>query len=380
VSQPFEDLEEPEPSRLGRLTDWLRTEAGGWTVVAVLTALVVALLTGFVLTRASGDKDAATTPAAAASQAPAGPPPAEFVEFTLAPEALQQMSADDARAWNAKLPFSTEPNPPMRRFLAPASNVESYARALDCLTAAIYYEAGAETPEGQAAVAQVVLNRARHPAYPRTVCGVVFQGSERVTGCQFTFTCDGALARPPARVPWDRARGVAAAALNGAVSTRVGSATHYHTDWVAPYWAPRLTKIAQIGTHIFYRWPGAWGRPPAFTGAYPGEEPIVLKMAMISDLFRPEPVVAPYDTLPTLDVAASAPDLVIDEDGGLQAASASEAAPPPVSMAPPPPSEAQVVAEREVRRDTTLVADPLAQPTRPDARRPRPRVAAPSRW
>ena len=358
--------------------DWARTETGGWTIVAVLVGLVVLILLAFVLTRAT-DAPAQTASAPSQSQAPAGPPPAEFTEFTLAPEALQQFSAEDARAWNAKLPFSTEPNPPMRRFIVPATDVENYARALDCLTAAIYYEAGAETPEGQAAVAQVVLNRARHPAYPRTVCGVVFQGSERITGCQFTFTCDGALGRPPAPGPWARARGVAAAALNGAVSTKVGSATHYHTDWVAPYWAPRLTKVVQIGTHIFYRWPGAWGRPPAFTGAYPGAEPVQLQMALISDLFRPEPVLAPMDLLPTLDVATSEPELVID-DGAVIAASAAEAATVAAAPPPPPPTLAQVAAERETRRDTALVADPSTPATEADRRRARPRVAAPSRW
>ena len=378
MTQPFDDLEEPPPSRWSRLTDWARTETGGWTIIAFLIGLVVAMLAAWMLTRAAPPPSAGPD-VAAQGQAPAGPPPAEFVEFTLAPESLQNLSPDDARAWNAKLPFSTEPNPPMRRFIAPASEVESYARALDCLTAAIYYEAGAETPEGQAAVAQVVLNRARHPAYPRTVCGVVFQGSERTTGCQFTFTCDGALARPPATGPWERARGVASAALNGAVSTKVGSATHYHTDWVAPYWAPRLTKVAQIGTHIFYRWPGAWGRPPAFTGVYPGNEPILLQMATISDLFRPEPTLAPMDMLPTLDPVAAAPELIIagDTDAAAQMQSAPvEAAPPP----PPPPSLAQVAAERETRRDTTLVADPTTSPTQPDRRRARPRTATPSNW
>ncbi|MGJ3626051.1 cell wall hydrolase [Sphingomonas sp. MMS24-JH45] len=90
---------------------------------------------------------------------------------------------------------------------------------------------------------QVVLNRLRHPAFPKTVCGVVFQGAERSTGCQFTFTCDGALARQPSPLAWDRARKVAAAALAGAVYRPVGYATHYHTDWVVPYWSePRQDR------------------------------------------------------------------------------------------------------------------------------------------
>src|SRR3546814_17214212 len=83
----------------------------------------------------------------------------------------------------------------------------------------------------------IVLNRVRHPAFPKTVCGVVFQGSERSTGCQFTFTCDGALTRRFSDAAWDRARDIAKAALTGHVAKAVGYATHYHTDWVVPYWS-----------------------------------------------------------------------------------------------------------------------------------------------
>lgn len=153
-------------------------------------------------------------------------------------------------------------------------SVTDEGRALQCLTQAIYYEAASEPDAGQRAVAQVVLNRVAHPAYPDTVCGVVYQGSERSTGCQFTFTCDGSLARQPVRVFWDRARRVAIAALSGAVYKPVGLATHYHTVQVHPYWASSLDRIGTIGAHIFYRWRGAAGRPAAFRFAYAGGEPI----------------------------------------------------------------------------------------------------------
>jgi hypothetical protein len=146
-------------------------------------------------------------------------------------------------------------------------------RALQCLTQAIYYEAASEPDAGQRAVAQVVLNRVAHPAYPDTVCGVVYQGSERRTGCQFTFTCDGSLARKPAAAFWDRAQRVALAALSGAVYKPVGLATHYHTVQIHPYWASSLDRIGTIGAHIFYRWRGAAGRPAAFRFAYAGDEP-----------------------------------------------------------------------------------------------------------
>lgn len=147
------------------------------------------------------------------------------------------------------------------------------ARALQCLTAAIYYEAAMEPDAGQQAVAQVVLNRMMHPSYPDTVCGVVYQGSERVSGCQFTFSCDGAMARAPSAVYWARARRVAERALAGYVYRPVGTATHYHTTEVSPYWAPSLDFIGTIGAHRFYRWKGAAGRGAAFVRAYLGSEP-----------------------------------------------------------------------------------------------------------
>ena len=138
---------------------------------------------------------------------------------------------------------------------------------------AIYYEAATEPDGGQRAVAQVVLNRVAHPAYPNTVCGVVFQGSERSTGCQFTFTCDGSLARRPAAFWWDRARRVARAALAGAVYAPVGLATNYHTTQVHPWWSDSLVPVATIGAHRFFRLPGVAGERVAFRAAYAGGEP-----------------------------------------------------------------------------------------------------------
>ncbi|MCB2077127.1 MAG: cell wall hydrolase [Novosphingobium sp.] len=146
-------------------------------------------------------------------------------------------------------------------------------RALQCLTAAIYYEARSEPDSGQRAVAQVVLNRVAHPAYPNTVCGVVYQGSERRTGCQFSFTCDGSLARKPNPMFWLRAEDVARAALGGYVHAPAGLATHYHTIQVNPYWAPKLHYLGTIGLHRFYSFGGVAGRPATFRFAYAGGEP-----------------------------------------------------------------------------------------------------------
>jgi Cell Wall Hydrolase len=178
---------------------------------------------------------------------------------------------DDAVALNNLRPFAGLPIRPMRPFVLSADADDS-ARALHCMTQAIYYEAAREPVRGQQAVAQVVLNRLRHPAYPKSVCGVVYQGSARPTGCQFTFTCDGALRWQPQAGLWRQAQDVAKRALAGFVDKDVGSATHYHAAYVIPYWAPTLVKMTQVGQHIFYRWTGPWGEPPAFNGHYAGRE------------------------------------------------------------------------------------------------------------
>ena len=147
-------------------------------------------------------------------------------------------------------------------------------RSLDCLAQAIYYEAASESEDGQRAVAQVVLNRVRHPAWPNSICGVVYQGPMRPGGgCQFTFTCDGSLARPATGIAWARARVLAAEALAGRVYAPVGASTHYHTHAVSPSWAPRLQPTLSLGAHAFYRLPGAAGEAAAFTADYSGREP-----------------------------------------------------------------------------------------------------------
>ena len=184
------------------------------------------------------------------------PPSADVVPADLSsppPTLLERLTPVQAEIRNSLLPFST----------APLLNAASYrpageasATALQCLTAAVYYEAGNEPDAGKRAVAQVVLNRAASPAFPHTICGVVQQGATR-PGCQFTFMCDGSLSRTPAAASWMAAQTVARAALSGVVDPDVGSATHYHADYVVPIWAPTMIKLVKIGHHIFYRWPGA---------------------------------------------------------------------------------------------------------------------------
>lgn len=201
--------------------------------------------------------------------------------YYLASDDTGMLAPDAARsAWDAQLAQihgddsvpATGSGPAARPIMLRGTSLDQ-ARALQCLTAAIYYEAASEPDAGQRAVAQVVLNRVAHPAWPKTVCGVVYQGSER-PGCQFSFACDGSLARKPVAAFWDRARRVAADALAGYVYAPVGLATHYHTSAVHPYWADSLAFIGTIGAHRFYRWSGAAGRPAAFTAVYAGGEPL----------------------------------------------------------------------------------------------------------
>ena len=154
----------------------------------------------------------------------------------------------------------------------PVLSGPDHQQALACLTSAVYYEAANEPTIGQQAVAQVVLNRVRHPNYPKSVCGVVNEGSTRVTGCQFSFTCDGSLRRRPVATLWLRAQEVAEAALDGFVSAEAGTATHYHAAWMRPWWASSLISAGQIGGHIFYRLPGPLRSVAASSGPDAGRD------------------------------------------------------------------------------------------------------------
>lgn len=205
---------------------------------------------------------------------PPAPPPME----------VRNLAPETAVAVNAQIPVSGSAGPAALPFALGKASTETRARALECLTSALYYEAGQESAEGQRAVAQVVLNRVRHPAFPNSVCGVVYQGSTRTTGCQFTFTCDGSMARLPVPAIWNRSRKIAGEMLRGTVYAPVGHATHYHADYVVPYWASSLVKTDVEGAHIFYRWSGGWGQPSAFGQGWSGREasPAALRLAALS--------------------------------------------------------------------------------------------------
>lgn len=131
--------------------------------------------------------------------------------------------------------------------------LDSRASELNCLTQAVYFEARGETQTGQAAVAEVILNRVKHPAFPKTVCGVVYQGAAAGRGCQFSFACDGAVERVSEDGAWNRAHRIAAQVLAGVVLADIGGATHFHTTGVSPAWGDRMRLVTRVGTHIFYR-------------------------------------------------------------------------------------------------------------------------------
>ena len=178
-----------------------------------------------------------------------------------------------AQEENELIPVSAALGGKMAGFASIGQSSPQFGSALTCLTQAIYYEAANEPLTGKRAVAQVVLNRMKHPAYPNSVCGVVYEGVHKPV-CQFSFTCDGSLLRKPLARQWGQSRDVAQMALSGSVEPAVGSATHYHADYVLPRWAYTLAKIDKIGTHIFYRFPGRAGEVNAFTRRWNGRESI----------------------------------------------------------------------------------------------------------
>ncbi len=194
----------------------------------------------------------------------------------------------------------------------------------NCLAQTIYYEARGETQRGQVAVAEVVMNRVRSPHYPNTVCNVVYQGSERSTGCQFTFTCDGSLGQRPRGRGWEQAQRVATAVMMGYTRPVTQWATHYHTEAVNPVWSAGLVETTTIGTHIFYRFPNGSER-----AVY--REALARRRGSAGARLTAEP----EDLIPELEAnpAASGPEITSPE-------------PTPAEAAPKP--EAEPLAEDEV--------------------------------
>ncbi|MFJ6023276.1 cell wall hydrolase [Brevundimonas sp. NPDC092305] len=206
------------------------------------------------------------------------------------------------------------------------------SRDLDCLTQAVYYEARGEGRGGMRAVAQVVLNRVRHPAFPKSVCGVVFQGAGRRVGCQFSFTCNGSMRATVNRAAWNRARDIASTALSGSVYSDVGVATHFHTTAVAPQWRSSLIRVGQVGDHVFYRFGGRSGSSAAFSYA--------ARRSSASDIQQPQLVQASLDPItPVREAGAVAYNMLVQQDGrGATAERAAPAAAAPGAAEPAAPA------------------------------------------
>jgi spore germination cell wall hydrolase CwlJ-like protein len=124
----------------------------------------------------------------------------------------------------------------------------------NCLARAVYFEARSESEMGQLAVAKVILNRTKDPNYPKTICGVVYQGSQRRNSCQFSFACDGMPDDVKSPAAWARSKRIAQKAISGNMNmgAAMSQATNYHADYVKPRWARTMRKLVKIGNHIFY--------------------------------------------------------------------------------------------------------------------------------
>ena len=238
--------------------------ASRFAVAALLAALAAALLAGWLPFR--GSLPGPDRPQRAGNVAAYDHDPGSVIFDP----AVLPIAEPEAKALNDARPVDIARPHPARPFAMPERDDGSpaFAAALRCLAQAVFYEAGNQGDDGARAVAQVVLNRVRHPAFPHTVCGVVYQGVARATGCQFTFTCDGSLARGPSVRGWARARRIAREALEGTIYPGVGLATHYHADYVVPYWASSLAKVGHVGAHLFYQLPGRLGAISAFSARY----------------------------------------------------------------------------------------------------------------
>jgi spore germination cell wall hydrolase CwlJ-like protein len=205
----------------------------------------------------TGAAASTTTPsvgrALALSSTTPAPADATPIEIAAAPvSAPQSMRLD--RLPHSDTTVATRVDPDERPRYADLVNPDNLGKEQRCLAEAVYFEARSEPEEGQAAVAQVVLNRVRSGLYPSSICGVVYQNRHRHLACQFTFACEGKALRITEPEAWDDARRIATAVLEGRTYLAdVGSSTHYHANYVRPYWSRRLKKMDVIGRHIFYK-------------------------------------------------------------------------------------------------------------------------------
>jgi spore germination cell wall hydrolase CwlJ-like protein len=274
-------------------------------------------------------------------------------------ELAARLDAKAASAQSHLLRASLAPaNPAARPYQMGALD---QSRQADCLAQAVYYEARGESPAGQAAVAQGVLNRVRHPAFPKSICSVVYQGAQTGHGCQFSFACDGSTRRPREPAAWRRAQKVATKALNGYVMAAVGNSTHFHVTNVSPNWGPRLLRVSQVGAHIFYRFGGRAGRPGAFTATPRLDKPEALLASM---------TVTPKDATPA-EAAAKGAAVLVGAVMHVDAPTSALAAPAMPAVAKPAVAKPAVakpaVPKPEAIKAETVKTDAVAKAREPMA-------------
>lgn len=292
-----------------------------------LYAVGLVLLCAFVALALLGGKAKAVRPQAVQSVAALAKPVAPGLSGLPANGSdtvvLSELAPADAQARNAAIAFAAI-GPGNARPFDFRGNSADRSRARDCLALAGMAEAGSGDGD-QRAVMQVILNRVRHPAFAKTVCGVVFEGSERAIGCQFSFTCDGSLARRYSDALWEASRHRADEMLGGATYSPVGNATHFHADYVYPWWSGQLDKVSKVGAHIFFRWRGQWGSRNALSVRYGGGEPDPMALQTTAE------AVAAANPLPTLLQSGEAVHSIIAEPAQQETAPATAG---PASPAP----------------------------------------------
>jgi spore germination cell wall hydrolase CwlJ-like protein len=312
----------------GRVAGWLllavSLAASGWIAWRVLDAPDAVPV-------ASGPLAEPLPPPVAGGDAAPQAAEQALIALLEAPQRFVSLTPEAAVQRNALIPYAPGPVPPAAPLLYPRSDPVAYGRALGCLTAAIYYEAAGEPDAGQAAV---------------------FQGSERSSGCQFTFTCDGALRRRPDPVLLARARRVAEAVLSGRIAPTIGWATHYHTPQVLPIWATTLLKTTGIGGHIFYRMPGRLGSPGGFNRPLAGAEPLIAALVPAGLAGEDAPLAQPTlvpEALPASSTEPTPPPVI---EAAPDAASAPVTGPTPLPRpaATPPARDGDYF--RRPQRDT----------------------------
>lgn len=199
-------------------------------------SLFAVLCAGVILLQSSGLNNAGISAAQSLSAAQSQRDSAEAIIVAMSEETVQSRAVLDALS--------------ARVLDSLPSRDETEAH---CLAQAIYYEARGEPLPGQIAVAEVILNRQESRRYPNTICGVVFQNQHKKNRCQFSFACDGKTDTPPDGKTWNKSVSLANYVMADDSLRLTDAATHYHADYVSPFWSEHLQKTVSIGSHIFYK-------------------------------------------------------------------------------------------------------------------------------